>query len=849
MKRSEKILIVTPDFVGPVRNGGVGTAMYWLARALAALGADVEVLFTGVVEAGTPELWAQRFRSECGFGFTELHGWMVANLPAEENRRFFPEAENVRTSHLVLQFLKHHPCAAVYFQDYLGHGLRTLQYKRAGLGFADTRCIVTLHSSQRWIREGMQQLPATLSEVELDFQERESAVLADALVAPSKHMRDWVVSRWGLEASRIEVVPYCFEAPPAPPPRAKVRFLGFTHLVFFGRLETRKGLHFVLQALARSAVLGNRIKRVTFLGKRASVGGRPSGEAIAAALAGKPFQVEIIDNLNAVEAWEWLRRQREILVVAPSTLDNLPFSIIELFARRLPFVTTSIGGIPEILGPANRQLMAPATAEGLTARLEHYVGAGELTIDYRTGYDAARANARNAAHLRAQLRVVPPPVPASSRWRGARRPLVSVVVPHFNGTAYLAMALATLERQTLTVPYEVIVVDDCSSDPQERRRFRTMARAADRSKFRFFDNGRNQGPGAARNRGAARALGKYLVFFDSDNEAEPEMLAKMLTAIEASGRDCLSCYSAVVPQEDRAAPRPLDPAGAALLYAPLGACLEAGFRYNIFGDTCSIWKRGVFDALGGFSEARVKFEDWELYVRAAVAGYEQGVIPEPIFRYRSQTDSYNTRDLDYPSRALILQAYADPRARRRFDTPTLCAVLLATIEKAGENANRAGGGSIYDFFAGVPDERLERYLQLDSVDLAGDRGLADVKAMRHCVERLRRGWGDRCPRIMIYGAGLHTKVLLATNPGLAAGVVGFLDQKRRGDFLGRPCLGPDEFSADKADVVLYSSRPHERQMYAGLAHHKVEHVLIYAPELPAAAATTPCAGAERRTTT
>jgi len=828
MKISEKIVIVTPDFVGPVRNGGVGTAMYWLARKLAALGADVEVLFTGVIEVGTPGHWAQWFRSSGGFGFTDLREWMTANLPLEANRRFFPEAEHARTSHLVLLFLKQRPCAAVYFQDYLGHGLRTLQYKRAGLGFADTRCIVTLHSSQRWIREGMQQLPTSLLELELDFQERESVVLADAIVAPSKHMRDWVVSRWGLEAARIEVVPYCFEEPVEPARLARVRFERFSHLVFFGRLETRKGLHFFLDALARSAVLGSRVQRVTFLGKRATVGGRPSGEAIAEALAGKSFQVEILDNKNAVEAWEWLRLQREFLVVAPSTLDNLPFSIIELYARRLPFVTTGIGGIPEILGPANRHLMAPATSGGLTACLERYVGAGELTIDYRTGYDAARANARNAAYLRAQLRISPRPEPERSRRHAGNAPLVSVVVPHFNSTAYLALVLRTLSEQTVTVPYEVIVVDDCSSDPLERRRFREMARTADRSQFRFFANRKNRGPGATRNDGARRARGKFLVFFDADNEAEPEMLAKMLTAIEASGRDCLTCYARVVPQEDRAAPRPLDPAGEALLYAPLGACLETGFRHNIFGDTCSIWKRSVFAALGGFSEARVKFEDWELYVRAAIAGFAQGVIPEPLFRYRSQGGSYNTLDLDYPSRSLILQAYTDPRARSRVDMAALCAVVLSATERAG---SAAGAGSVYDFFALIADEHLERYLDLETCAVPDDRGLADLRAMRQCAERLRRAWGGRRPRIMIYGAGLHTKVLLATNPELASWVVGFLDQKRRGRFLGRPCLAPAEFSSAQADVILYSSRPHERQMYAGLAHHKVEHLLIYAPDL------------------
>lgn len=828
MKPQRKIAIVTPDFVGPVRNGGVGTAMYWLAKAFAKSGYTVDVLFTGVIEAGRGEGWARTFREEHGFDFIDLLGWCAEHAPRDAARRFFPDSENRRISHLALQFLKRQDYAAIYFQDYLGHGLRTLQYKRAGLGFADTRCIVTLHSCQRWIREGMEQMPAGVPDLELDFQERESALLADALIAPSRHMARWVARHWGIHASRIDVVPYCFEEPVAPPPRRRVTHTGFSHLVFFGRLETRKGLHFVLHALATSGILRERIKRVTFLGKRATVHGRSSGEAISEALRGLPYACEIIDSKNAVEAWDWLRAQRDVLVVAPSTLDNLPFSIIELFCRRMPFITTDIGGIPEIVGAANGAMMAPASSAGLTVCLERFVSAGELATDYRSGYEASRANRANVAHLRAQL-TSPPTRPAKSRQaRGAvRSPLVSVIVTHFNCSGYLALSLETLRRQDVTWPYEVIVIDDCSDRPEERARFRALAERYDRKVFRFVESRRNRGPGAARNLGAAHARARFLAFFDADNEAEPFMLRTMVRAIEQSGCDCLSCFSSVVPQADRAAPRPLDVANESLVYAPLGACLDAGFRYNLYGDTCAIWKKRVFDAVGGFSEKRVKFEDWELFTRMAVRGYRLGVIPELLYRYRSQDGSYNTQALDFASRALILENYNRPEAVGRVDVAALCAVLA---EETGAKT-RSNDASAYDFFTGIRDEHLESILDLERVTGSSERGLQDIQAMRRCVESRMAKWLVHPPRIMIYGAGLHTKVLLATNPALARWVVGFIDQKRRDTFLGRPCIGPDAFSSTMAETVVYSSRPNERQMYANLAHHAVEHVLIYT-ELP-----------------
>ncbi len=819
--RSRTVAIVTPDFVGPVRNGGVGTAMYWLARTLAGAGFGVEVVFTGVLDAGTPEHWEREFRDAHGFRFVDLHAWMAAHAPAEADLRCYPESAHRRVSDLALSYLRRRGFGAIYFQDYLGHGLRTLQSKRAGLDFADTRCIVVLHSSQRWIREGMEQSPAGLADLELDFQERECAVLADSLVAPSRHMAAWVAENWGIPPARIEVVPYCFEAPPGPKPRRRIVHAGFSHLVFFGRLETRKGLHLLLEALARGRVLRDRVRRVTFLGKRATVRGIPSGEAVATALRGTPYAWEIVDDKNAVEAWEWLREQRDVLVVAPSTLDNLPFSIIELFSRGIPFVTTDVGGIPEIVGPANRGLMAAATADGLAACLERHLAAGRLSIDPRSGYDPERANRANVAHLRRELARRPAPAPPRRAASRRRTPSVSVVVTHFNCAAYLGLALETLRLQEVDAPFEVVVVDDGSTDPGERARFRALGRSLDPEVFIFVEGRRNRGPGAARNLGARRARAPLLVFFDADNEAEPALLAVLLRAIDHGGYDCASCFSRVIPQADRAAPRPLDGAAVAQIFAPLGACLEGGFRHNLYGDTCAIWRRTVFERLGGFSEERVKFEDWELFTRLVVHGYRLGVVPEPLYRYRVQDGSYNTRPLDFASRRLILRNYNRSEAAGRVDVASLCALLAA------ETAGRTDAASVYDFFTGIRDEHLERYLALERAPPAADRGLQDIRAMRRCVEARLARWRMRRPRIMIYGAGLHTRVLLATNPELAEWLVGFIDQNPRGAFLGRPCVTPIEFNASMADLILYSSRPNELRMHANLAHHDVEHVLIY----------------------
>src|SRR4029079_16537989 len=118
-------------------------------------------------------------------------------------------------------------------------------------------------------------LPGSTADLAVDFLERESARRADAVLAPSRHMASWAAAHWRLDPQPA-VVPYCYDESLAAP-REIVEHAGpFRHLVFFGRLETRKGLHLFCRALAANASLRSHVQHVTFLGKQSTVHGLPS---------------------------------------------------------------------------------------------------------------------------------------------------------------------------------------------------------------------------------------------------------------------------------------------------------------------------------------------------------------------------------------------------------------------------------------------------------------------------------------------------------------------------------------------------------------------------------------------
>ncbi|OLD57869.1 MAG: hypothetical protein AUI54_01070 [Acidobacteria bacterium 13_1_40CM_2_56_5] len=142
---------------------------------------------------------------------------------------------------------------------------------------------------------------------------------------------------------------------------------------------------------------------------------------------------------------------------------------------------------------------------------------------------------------------------------------------------------------------------------------------------------------------------------------------------------------------------------------------------------------------------------------------------------------------------------------------------------------------IYNFFAHLPERALHAYLD-DNIPRRSQL-LGDIQVMRQRVLPSIARWQEQKSRVYIYGLGTHTQVLLGTCPALMPLVRGFIDKNAEEPFLGIPCVKPESINGDNADVIIYSSKRWEADMYANLAHLTTqEHVLMYSKpdEQPAA---------------
>jgi len=769
---SGRVCVVAPEFLGPLQNGGVGTSCFWQATALARAGIDVTVLYTGPTERESADDWECHHRAAGLFTYVDLWSWSRrAGADVRLDRWALP-AHDARASQLVLEYLREHEFDVILFQEFLGHGARTLQAQRAGVALQRTHTVVTLHSCRRWIYEGTRRASVNAEDSLVDFLEHESARLADRVIAPSQHMAVWASRRWRLDR-RIDVLPNCYDEVAAVVDPPVVNHRGpFTHLVFFGRLETRKGIHLFSDALATSGVLRQHVRQVTFLGRHARVGDRPSEEFLAETCAALPWlRVDVKSDMGSLEALAWLGAQRDTLVVAPSIADNLPYAVVELHARRIPFVSTHIGGIPEIVGAANHHQLAPATTDGIRRRLEEVCTQG-LEIDYRDGYDATAARDRQVAFVNG-LRAVP----AEARQSHLHNEPLTVVVAGARDETTLAEVQRCFATAGVALPPGS---QWCTPESWRERR----------------------GPHAA-------------LFLASSVRPGPGFLeGYRAAAADARTHVVTSFYECAGPGSTTRT-----------VVAPFGASPEHGWRSNCFGGPCFIAAPAAFEVLDEVIDEGFGF--WAAYAAMTCAELSLAVIPQPL--YVSDDAEAAGRAADLPA---VIAWYSDARLRT-LDPGWMLKMLRPLMATADSSSDAGGvgrgaarGHRLHDQLLALPDDALRAYGALDP--MTPDPFFRQLAGLRARLAPLLDAWDREPPRVIVYGAGIHTRLLLAAFPDLGRFVTGFIDRRPMRNLLGKPCITPEQFHESMADVVLYSSREFERDMYAAMAGHAVEHVLLYA---------------------
>ena len=111
--------------------------------------------------------------------------------------------------------------------------------------------------------------------------------------------------------------------------------------------------------------------------------------------------------------------------------------------------------------------------------------------------------------------------------------LFSIIIPVYNSESYLYDSInsAVCQNTKNKFSYEVIVVDDCSTDDS----INIAKTFSSRKNYYILSTGKNSGPGIARNVGFDRSSGKYILFLDSDDYLDVNALSKLYNTLVLDG--------------------------------------------------------------------------------------------------------------------------------------------------------------------------------------------------------------------------------------------------------------------------------------------------------------------------
>jgi glycosyltransferase involved in cell wall biosynthesis len=202
-------------------------------------------------------------------------------------------------------------------------------------------------------------------------------------------------------------------------------------------------------------------------------------------------------------------------------------------------------------------------------------------------------------------------------------PLISVIVPVFNGERYLSETLQSVMNQTHS-NFEALIVDDGSTDGTKDV-VSNLAQNDARIKYVYQAN---QGVSAARNTGIKYAKGEYLAFLDYDDLWEPENLELKILKFQEDNYGMVHSDAKIIDEHSLVSDK--------ILSGKEGMLLESLLEWKetqIPGPSSILVSREALDKTGLFDVSLSTSADQDFFIRVASA-FKIGRVAQCTWKYR-----------------------------------------------------------------------------------------------------------------------------------------------------------------------------------------------------------------------
>ncbi|MGC8490862.1 MAG: glycosyltransferase [Syntrophobacteraceae bacterium] len=211
------------------------------------------------------------------------------------------------------------------------------------------------------------------------------------------------------------------------------------------------------------------------------------------------------------------------------------------------------------------------------------------------------------------------PAEASARSSLSGEARVSVIIPCFNYGRFLPDAVRSVVSQEFN-DLEVIIVNDGSTDDSLQIARRLIAAHPCRT-IRLIDQANSGQPAVSRNAGIARARGEYVICLDADDMLAPGMIKECFEVLRSDP-------SVSIVYTDRRDFGDVDQVVRTHAYN------FERLKYANHLSYCALFRRKVWEDVGGYRTNVKGCEDWDFWVAAGARGHFGRYLPKPLFMYR-----------------------------------------------------------------------------------------------------------------------------------------------------------------------------------------------------------------------
>lgn len=198
-------------------------------------------------------------------------------------------------------------------------------------------------------------------------------------------------------------------------------------------------------------------------------------------------------------------------------------------------------------------------------------------------------------------------------------PKVSVVIPCYNYGRYLTDAVESVVNQTYQ-DFEIIIVNDGSTD-NTKLVAESLIESYKNYNIVLLNQTNSGQPAITRNHGIAESKGKYILCLDADDKIAPTMIEECVKVLENDA-------SVAIAYTDR------------MDFDGIDKVVQAGdynfekLKYENHISYCALYRREVWEQVGGYRTNVKGCEDWDFWVAAGIKSYFGKKIPKPLFQYR-----------------------------------------------------------------------------------------------------------------------------------------------------------------------------------------------------------------------